>query len=338
MKTIAFFNNKGGVGKTSLVYHLAWMFKELGHRVIAADLDPQANLSGMFLDEDALESIWNDDDKKTIDGDIAPLFKGVGDISGDPHIEEIGDPHVEEISEQIGLLVGDLKLSGREDDLSGTWSKCLDSEERAFRVTTAFARLIAGAGKKFEADVALLDVGPNLGAINRTALIASDYVVIPLAPDLFSLQGLRNVGPTLVDWRKAWKERISKKPSSLDIDLPSGEMQPLGYIVMRHSTRLDRPVKAYSRWIEKIPMEYRNSVLRQQGENVSIKEKDNNILAHLKDYRSLMPMAQEANKPMFMLKPADGVIGAQQSAVRSCYTDFKSLAENIIKRIEKGNK
>ena len=329
MKTIAFFNNKGGVGKTSLVYHLAWMFGELGYRVIAADLDPQANLSGMFLNEDALESIWNDDGKKTIDGDIAPLFKGLGDISDDPYVEEI--------SEQIGLLVGDLKLSGREDDLSGTWSKCLDGEERAFRVTTAFARLIAGAGKKFEANVALLDVGPNLGAINRTALIASDYVVIPLAPDLFSLQGLRNVGPTLVDWRKAWKERISKKPSSLDIDLPNGDMWPLGYIVMRHSTRLDRPVKAYSRWIEKMPMEYQIYVLNKKRKKISMEE-DNNILAHLKDYRSLMPIAQEANKPMFMLKPADGVIGAQQSATRSCYTDFKSLSENIIKRIGKGNK
>ena len=37
MKTIAFFNNKGGVGKTSLVYHLAWMCSELNHRIITAD-------------------------------------------------------------------------------------------------------------------------------------------------------------------------------------------------------------------------------------------------------------------------------------------------------------
>ena len=41
MKTIAFFNNKGGVGKTTLVYHLAWMYAELGYSVVAADLDPQ---------------------------------------------------------------------------------------------------------------------------------------------------------------------------------------------------------------------------------------------------------------------------------------------------------
>ena len=42
---IAFFNNKGGVGKTSLVYHLSWMFADRGTRVIAADLDPQGNAS-----------------------------------------------------------------------------------------------------------------------------------------------------------------------------------------------------------------------------------------------------------------------------------------------------
>ena len=110
-------------------------------------------------------------------------------------------------------------------------------------------------------------------------------------------------------------------------------MQPLGYIVMRHSTRLNRPVKAYSRWIEKIPMEYRKSVMEQSDDIVSI-DTDSNRLAHLKDYRSLMPMAQETNKPMFMLNPADGVIGAQQNAVRSCYEDFQSLVEKIFQRIK----
>ena len=42
---LTFFNNKGGVGKTSLVFHLAWMFAEMGKRVVAVDLDPQANLT-----------------------------------------------------------------------------------------------------------------------------------------------------------------------------------------------------------------------------------------------------------------------------------------------------
>ncbi len=327
MKTIAFFNNKGGVGKTSLVYHLAWMFGELERRVVAVDLDPQANLSGMFLDESRLSELWTRQDKKTIDGDIAPLFEGTGDIADCPHLERVTD--------RIGLLASDLALSRREDELSAQWPKCLDGDTRAFRVTTAFARLIARAGRIFEAELALVDVGPNLGAMNRAALIASDYVVVPLAPDLFSLQGLRNVGPTLKTWRHAWKERVRNKPRDLQIHLPAGDMEPLGYIIMRHAIRLDRPVRAFARWIEQIPGEYTKSVMGEEHVPSTQHDDDGNRLAHLKDYRSLMPMAQEANKPMFMLKPADGVIGAHQRAVQSCYGDFRNLARDIIKRLDK---
>ena len=327
MTTVAFFNNKGGVGKTSLVYHLAWMLRELGRRVIAADLDPQANLTGMFLDETGLEHLWRNGNEGTIDEGVAPLFEGTGDIVESPKIEEIG--------EKIGLLMGDLALSRREDELSTQWPKCLDGDRRAFRVTTAFARLIARAGKRFGADLALLDVGPNLGAINRAALVASDRVVIPLAPDLFSLQGLRNVGPTLRDWRRAWQERATRKPEALDIELPSGNMKPLGYVVMRHSIRLSRPLQAYGRWIDKMPSEYANAVAI--GDPPPVPEgQDPNCLAHLKDYRSLMPMAQEANRPMFLLKPAHGAIGAHQQAVRDCYTDFRSLAGELLGRLADG--
>ena len=281
----------------------------------------------MFLDETGLERLWRDGNQGTIDDGVAPLFEGTGDI--------VESPYVEEFDEKIGLLMGDLALSRREDELSTQWPKCLDGDKRAFRVTTAFARLIARAGRRFGADLALLDVGPNLGAINRAALVASDYVVIPLAPDLFSLQGLRNVGPTLRDWRRAWKERAGRKPQGLDIELPSGDMQPLGYVIMRHSIRLSRPVQAYGRWIDKIPSEYAEAVTKD-GLPSAPAEQDPNCLAHLKDYRSLMPMAQEANCPMFLLKPAHGAIGAHQQAVRDCYTDFQSLARQLLGRLDSG--
>lgn len=79
---IAFFNNKGGVGKTSLVYHLAWMYADMGARVVAADLDPQANLTAAFLNEDRLEELWPDDEHRhTIFGCVQPLLLGVGDIA-----------------------------------------------------------------------------------------------------------------------------------------------------------------------------------------------------------------------------------------------------------------
>jgi hypothetical protein len=56
---VSLFNNKGGVGKTSLLYHLAHMSALRGQRVVAADLDPQANLSGMFLQDDRIETLWS---------------------------------------------------------------------------------------------------------------------------------------------------------------------------------------------------------------------------------------------------------------------------------------
>jgi hypothetical protein len=180
----------------------------------------------------------------------------------------------------------------------------------------------------------LIDVGPNLGAINRAAIIAAEHVVIPLAPDLFSLQGLRNIGPTLRDWRKGWKKRRGEAPSAEGLLLPEGSMQPAGYVLTQHSIRDSRPVKAYQRWMDRIPGVYRESVLDDSDNDVPTLEKDTHNLALLKHFRSLMPMAMEAGKPMFFLKPADGAIGAHTYAVKDCYNDFLSLAKRIARRTD----
>jgi cellulose biosynthesis protein BcsQ len=318
---IAFFNNKGGVGKTTMVYHLSWMFAERGLRVIAADLDPQSNLTAAFLDEERLEQIMptTNGHAQTIFGALQPLKRGIGDIA---------EPHVEIVSERLGLILGDMALSTFEDQLSEVWPKCMDRDERSFRVMSAFYRIVQNAALKHGADVILVDLGPNLGAINRAALIASDFVVIPLGPDLFSLQGLQNLGPALRRWRTEWGERLARNPVS-DLTLPPGSIKPIGYMVLRHSIRLDRPVKAFERWIARIPPTYADSVLEQAADPTVTTDTDPNCIAKLKDYRSLMPLAQEARKPMFFLKPADGALGAHSYAVADAYKDFKKLAIKI---------
>lgn len=326
MKTavIAFFNNKGGVGKTSLVYHLAWMYSDLGVRVIAADLDPQANLTSAFLDEKSLEELWTDKvHSKTIYGSILPVIKGTGDIS---------TPYVKNVADNLGLIIGDLNLSSFEDELSSQWTDCMDSKERAFRVISSFARILSQAAKAQEAGLILVDVGPNLGAINRAALISADFVVVPLSPDLFSIQGLQNLGPTLMKWRKEWKERFKKNPDP-SLEIPKGDMQPIGYIVLQHAVRLDRPVKAYERWIHTIPRVYREEVLKDKPGTIQTPQEDPNCLALIKHYRSLMPLAQESNKPIFHLKPADGAIGAHVQAVQESSKDFRQLASKIGKKV-----
>ncbi len=314
---VAFFNNKGGVGKTSLVYHLAWMFSDMRVRVLAADLDPQANLTAALLDEDPLEDLWRDDKAdSTIYGCIQPLVRGTGDVAR---------PTLQTFENSLALLPGNLLLSGFEDELSSQWPAALNGNERAFRVLSAFWRILQFAAAEHQAQVILMDLGPNLGSINRAGLIAADYVVVPMSPDLFSLQGLRNLGPTFKSWRTEWKDRLSRKPK-MDIDLPSGSIQPLGYIVLQHSVRLDRPVKAYEKWIRRIPGDYRTHVLSEaSSQEVSIQQ-DPHKLALLKHYRSLMPMAQEARKPMFHLKPADGAIGSHFQSAQEAYKDFKALA------------
>jgi chromosome partitioning protein len=321
---IAFFNNKGGVGKTSLVYHLAWMYSELGVRVVAADFDPQANLSAAFLDEDRLEEVWGDDNSsQTVFGCVQPITKGMGDIIEAPHLEPVND--------DLALLIGDLSLSGFEDTLSDAWPKCLDRNEAAFRAISAFWRILQRAALHHAAHMVLMDMGPNLGAINRAALIGADYVVVPLSPDLFSLQGLRNLGPTLRAWREQWSERIPKNPSG-DLPLPGGTMQPAGYVIQQHSVRLARPVRAYDKWIARIPGTYRQYVLDQATGVAVLPSNDPDCLAQLKHYRSLMPLAQEAHKPIFLLKPADGAVGAHMAYVSQAYGDFQALAMAILKR------
>lgn len=337
---IAFFNNKGGVGKTSLVYHLAWMYADAGLRIVAADLDPQANLTAAFLDEDRLEELWPDSSHpQTIYGSITPLLKGTGDIAA-PHLEDVFEARERQHSLFTGpitLLVGDLSLSRFEDSLSDAWPICLDKNERAFRVISAFWRIMQTAAANHQANIILMDLGPNLGAINRAALIAADYVAIPLSPDLFSLQGLRNLGPTLRDWRREWQKRLHewqelKQRDAIELELPPGNMQPIGYVVLQHAVRLDRPVKAYERWIGRIPQEYREAVLGEPATDQLAVIHDPHHLALLKHYRSLMPLAQEAHKPIFHLKPADGALGSHMQAVHSAYKDFRQLAENIAQR------
>lgn len=323
---LTFFNNKGGVGKTSLVYHLTWMLSDLGYQVLACDLDPQANLTSMFINEERLEVLWPDNGRrKTIYSALQPLLDGTGDIK---------KAHLEHITPKLNLIVGDLTLSSTEDELSSQWPECMDGRPRAFRVISALWRILQEAAEDQQTEIVLVDVGPNLGALNRAVLVATDYVIVPLGADLFSLQGLRNLGPTLHRWRNGWKDRCSRNPIP-EVPIPSGLIKPIGYVVQQHSVRLGRPVKAYDKWVNRMPEEYaRNLLENKSGPYASTPEEDpENALATVKHYRSLVPMAQETRKPIFHLTTADGAFGSHAAAVEAARWDFKILAEKIVKRI-----
>lgn len=335
---LTFFNNKGGVGKTSLVYHLAWMLCDIGYRVLACDLDPQANLTAAFLDEEGLENLWDENEdasetRSTIFECVKPLTE-VGDLRS-PRLQSILVQ--QPLSGDLKLIPGDLALAEFEDILSTEWPNAMGSANlyRSFRILTAFSIIMQRGAVEMDASIILADVGPNLGAINRSALIASDYVVVPLGADLFSLRGLQNLGPTLKRWREDWKRRRTNW-NEPDFSLPKGNMKPIGYIMQQHGVRLERPVKAYDKWVNRMPVEYaRNLLGDSKGPYPKTPTEDEeNALATVKHYRSLVPMAQEARKPIFHLTPADGAIGAHAAAAQDAYRDFKILAEKIVERIK----
>ena len=326
--TLTFFNNKGGVGKTTLVYHLSWMFAELGLTVLVVDCDPQANLTAAFLDDETLESLWEPEQN----AEPATIFQAIRPLMG---VRDISPVQARQIVPRLYLIAGDLGLSAFEDQLSEQWGKALseDSAERAMLVLSAFWRLAQKAGVQLDVDLIIFDVGPNLGAINRSVLISSDYVLVPLAADLFSLQGLRNLGPALDKWRKGWKERCQRM-TPIEENLPAGRAQPIGYVALQHQERLSRPVQAYVSWLERIPLEYRKQLLDNVKNKIPAIENDENCLALLRHYKSLIPFAQEARKPIFKLQAADGAIGSHAASVRRAYGDFNTLARKIIERID----
>lgn len=110
-------------------------------------------------------------------------------------------------------------------------------------------------------------------------------------------------------------------------------MEPVGYIAQQHGVRLSRPVKAYTRWLNRIPLEYRRRVQGSDVDNAPAIEQDPECLAMLKNYQSLVPMAMEARKPVFLLRSADGAIGAHSYAVQDAYEDYRVLADKILTRI-----
>lgn len=315
---VAFFNNKGGVGKTTLVFHTAWMLRELGVRVLAVDLDPQSNLTSSFLDDETVESLWSADPRRTVYGALAPLFEGAGGL---------GEPYTHEVEPGLHLVAGDLNLSDTEQELATAWPNAGDGQKRSFRVIGSFGTIAQRAAESCGAQMVLVDVGPNLGAVNRAAMVASDYVVVPLSPDLYSLQGLRNLGPTLRRWRSEWADR---RPKADGVEVPTGFMQPVGYVVLQHGVRLDRVVGAYDRWLRRVPGEYRSALLNAPADEVPLAAEDPHCLGLMKHYHSLVPMAQEARRPLFLLRSADGAIGAHQQAVVSAYGHFEALTRRIL--------
>ena len=321
MRSLALVNNKGGVGNTTLTFNIGHMMARRGLRTVILDYDPQCNASALCLSEDVLVEIWEAEDQTgaTVARCVDLVRRGKGDIR---------EPILVEVTDDLWVLPGDLALSRFEQPLAEGWGQIHQTDnEKAIHVTTALQRLADRAAAQARAEIALIDVGPNLGALNHAALLAADVVILPVAPDLFSLQGLKNVGPTLREWRQDWDRAVER-------NLPqprAHRFEPRGYIVQQHLARVDRPVRGYERWASQIPAVFQEAVLAAPALQPPLRlEDDPYCVAMLKHFASLVPLAQLARKPIFDLKQSDGIGGGQIQAVARARREFEDLVEKLI--------
>lgn len=116
MKTIAFFNNKGGVGKTTFTFHLGYALERIGKKVLFADLDPQCNLTAHICSDETIDNAWSDHGNSLYQA-IAPIVTGAGDV-------KIVEPY-RVPNRNIWVFIGDLLLSDFEGELSNAWTQIL---------------------------------------------------------------------------------------------------------------------------------------------------------------------------------------------------------------------
>ena len=322
MKTVAFFSINEGVGQTSLVYHLAWMYRDLGLSVLAADLDPQASLTRMFLEDYRLGEFWPDGPggRRTVYQALRTL------LSGADNLESV---HTEEVVPGLALLAGDLALSRAEASLYREWSESQERGPGALRVLSGIQHVVKEAACNVDADIVLIDVGPGLGAITRAGLFAAEHVVLVLAPEIRSFRGLTNLGPVLRSWQEEWR-RVQERPaSSVDQRLPPNDARVAGYVVSVPIIRLDRPIYALSHWWKSFPGEFARAVLGKSVVPEVEAEQDPYLLATVRKNFALSPLAEEARRPIFLLRLGDGATAGLMSGVTDSYWDYREIAQRI---------
>jgi chromosome partitioning protein len=290
VKRIAFWNAKGGVGTTTLVFNLAAMFGDLGARVLAADLDPQADLTATCVEQRTLIRWSRHEHPQT----IFDAFGGSDVCAIEPY-PIAGEP-------RVALLPGDIAATRLEDRLAQAWFRAIGADREAASLVTVFTRAVDDVANRWQADVVLIDVGAGSSALVRTALLSADAVIFPVSPDAFALEGLRVCGSMLRDWRSAWLGRgaDSAEPPAGS----SGAMDPMGYVVFDRTVRTTPFVLGSELRLGELRDIYGPCVLGEAAA-AELSEAEGHRLAILRNHRGLAALAAEARKPFFALLPAD---------------------------------
>jgi chromosome partitioning protein len=166
LATITLLNQKGGVGKTSTCHHLAGTLAQLGRRVLLVDNDPQSSLT---------QGLWGPSVALSVDPaeTIAAVYSG--------------DSIAERIIKPSGVAGVDL-IPG---SVRSTRHNVPVPEEAGWDTQTCLRSFLDEVRGQY--DLTLIDCPPNLHLCSWAALVASDWLIVPLQPEDYGAQGIAEV-------------------------------------------------------------------------------------------------------------------------------------------------
>ena len=228
-----------------------------------------------------------------------------------------------------------------EDRLSDAWNKLLSGDISGIRVTNWCTQMLENLSPQY--DLIIFDVGPSLGALNRTIILSCDYIVTPFGCDIFSLLGIKNIS----DWIKRWNELYLRsldlaqkdEPNIIDdypiIKSTDNKFRFAGYSIQQYVQRKFkegvRPVKAYDQIMQKIPETVKEVLEFITDSNLDINQLE---LGHIPYVYSLVPMAQSGKVPIHQLTSEDGLRGNQYAQVKSYGELMNSVCSKLQNNIE----
>jgi cellulose biosynthesis protein BcsQ len=337
-KTIALFNHKGGVSKTTTTFNLGWMLAEKGKRVLLIDTDPQCNLTGLIFGA-GLDDFYKDNPTRNIYSALAPAFLS--------QMREIATVECHEVEGRPGLLLlpGHVNLSEYEVTL-GIAQELSGSIQTLQNLPGAFHYLVTKIAIANNADFVLIDMSPSLGALNQNFLASSDGFLVPTSPDYFSLMAIQSLSKVLPRWSE-WAKRAHESEVLKAAAYPfcKRDMKFFGTIVQKYRPRLGEATVGFQTWIDQINSAVCDCLFPQmQKYNMTLPEQtyrdagntpaESYCLAQIPDFNTLAATSQSYKTPVFALNDTMfGHIGTVLQQDRNKRDEFHRLFSDFADRV-----